>query len=425
VIGSRKKGILGFHMYAATSFYTSFSRGAICDRLYNVSHHIQNADAWAYLQRQPPSTSPPFSPPNARTSRHVLQRHPSFADVSPYDAFREDDRLEGRTRPPPQRRDLGFVLGRERTGGHEREIPQRRKVAQRGGRVDEEFLCGGDMGVSEHPKTRPSEKGTCMGRVSYEDDGVQRFESREPRRDLGDERCGGADVKRHDGESPERARREQQGIEGQGGVAGVEGHRDALDRAAADKVGGDVWGGEDGAEVFEAGQGLGREREGVHGVEAPETDLDEVVLRLEEAGEEGLAAHRGGEHPEREGASLEDPREIGGVVAGGELEAEVGEVGEALEGAVEEAEKVGGEDVVGPLEVEAADERRIDVVPREGLHEAQRPLGGDVDQRTVQHARGDLVHDGARREHRDEVAPRNVSENELERLWRQHRKWAQ
>ena len=263
--------------------------------------------------------------------------------------------------------------------------------------------------------------GTCMGRVSDEDDGVEGFEAGEARRDLGDERCGGADVERHDGEPSERARREQQGVEGQGGVAGVERHRDALDRATADKVGGDVWRGEDGAKVFEAGQGLGREREGVHGVEAPETDLDEVGLRLEEAGEEGLAAHRGGEYPEREGASLEDPREIGGVVVGGELEAEVGEVGEALEGALEEAEKVCGEEVVGPLEVESTDELRIQVVPREGLDEAQGPLGGNVYQRTIQHTRGDLVHDRTRGEQRDEVAPRDVSENELECLWRQHR----
>lgn len=40
------------------------------------------------------------------------------------------------------------------------------------------------------------------------------------------------------------------------------------------------------------------------GVESPQTDLDEVVLRLEEAGEERFTTHRGGEHSEREGASL-------------------------------------------------------------------------------------------------------------------------
>ena len=37
-------------------------------------------------------------------------------------------------------------------------------------------------------------------------------------------------------------RAEQQGVEGQGGVARVERHGDTLNWAAADKVGGDVWG---------------------------------------------------------------------------------------------------------------------------------------------------------------------------------------
>lgn len=37
--------------------------------------------------------------------------------------------------------------------------------------------------------------GTCMIRVSYEDDSVQGFKHRKSFRDLGDKRCGRPDVK--------------------------------------------------------------------------------------------------------------------------------------------------------------------------------------------------------------------------------------
>lgn len=131
-----------------------------------------------------------------------------------------------------------------------------------------------------------------------------------------------------------------------------------------------MWGGEDGAKVFEAGEGLGWEGECVDGVETSETDLDHVVLRFKEAGEEGFASHRGGEYFEGEGASLEDPCEIGGDVEGGEFEAEVREAVESLQGTVEETEKVCCEDVVGPFEVESTDEWRIKIVSSEGFDEA-------------------------------------------------------
>lgn len=175
--------------------------------------------------------------------------------------------------------------------------------------------------------------------------------------------------------------------------------------------------------MSETGEGLGREREGMDRVESPQTDFDEVVLRLEKVGEEGFASHRGGEHSERERASLQDPGEIGWVVSGGEFEAEVGEVAESLEGTVEEAEKVACEDVFVPLEVESTDKRGIKIVASEGFDEAQCSLWGDVDEGTVQYASGDLVEERAGGEYRKKIAPRNVSENELQRLWREHLVW--
>ena len=175
--------------------------------------------------------------------------------------------------------------------------------------------------------------------------------------------------------------------------------------------------GEDGAKVGEAREGVGGEGKGVDGVEAAETDFDDVVLGFEEAGEEGFAAHRGGEDAEGKGAALEDPCEVGGVVVGGEFEAEVGQVGEALEGAVEEAEKVGGQDVFGPFEIESTDERGIDVVARERLHEPQCALRGNVDECAVQHTSGDVMQERAGSEYRNEIAPRKVPQDELERLW--------
>lgn len=95
-------------------------------------------------------TTPPFqclcSPCRCHVrlcSRCVLQRHPSSVDVSPYDAFGKNDGLERRTRPVPQRGNLGFVFRRERSGRHEREISERLELIQRGCGLEEKFLSSG------------------------------------------------------------------------------------------------------------------------------------------------------------------------------------------------------------------------------------------------------------------------------------------
>lgn len=213
--------------------------------------------------------------------------------------------------------------------------------------------------VSPHVRIngREKKKETCMGRLSYKDDGVERFERGQTRCDFGDEYRGGSDVERHDGEATEWAGGEEEGVERGGGVAGVERHGDALDGTTADKVGGEVWGGEHGAKVCETREGFRGEREGVDGVETSEADFDDVVLGFEEAGEEGFAAHRGGETFEGKGASLEDPCEVGGDVGGREIETEVRKVVESLQRTLEEAEKVGCEGILGPFKLESTDER--------------------------------------------------------------------
>ena len=56
------------------------------------------------------------------------------------------------------------------------------------------------------------------------------------------------------------------------------------------------------------------------------------------------------------------------------------EVGEAVESAAEETEKVSGEEVSGPFEVETTDKRRVKVVPNKGFDEANGTLCRNVNQ---------------------------------------------
>ena len=255
--------------------------------------------------------------------------------------------------------------------------------------------------------------GTCMGGLPHEHDGVQRLERREARRDRGDQRGGRPGVKRHDRQPAQRAGRQQERVERGGGVPGGDRHGHALHRPAAHEGGGETRRGEHGAKVRQARECAGGEGTGVHGVQPAEADLAEVGLGLEEAREQGFAAHRGREGAEGKGAAVEDPGEAGRDVGDREFEAEVDEMVEPLERAVEEAEKVGCQDVVGPFEVESADEWGVEVVAREGLDEPQGLLGRDINQRTVQNASDDRVEDRVDSEQRDEIAPRYVPENEF------------
>ena len=113
---------------------------------------------------------------------------------------------------------------------------------------------------------------------------------------------------------------------------------------------------------------------------------------------------------------MEDPGKVGGVIDDREFEAEVGEMAETLESAVEETEKVGGEDVVGPIEVESTDERGIKVVSDEGFEEAEGAFWVDVDERTVEQARSEVVKERASGEDRKEIISREVDKDELEGL---------
>ena len=252
-----------------------------------------------------------------------------------------------------------------------------------------------------------------MGGLPHEHDGVQRLERREARRDRGDQRGGRPGVKRHDRQPAQRAGRQQERVERGGGVPGGDRHGHALHRPAAHEGGGETRRGEHGAKVRQARECAGGEGTGVHGVQPAEADLAEVGLGLEEAREQGFAAHRGREGAEGKGAAVEDPGEAGRDVGDREFEAEVDEMVEPLERVVEEAEKVGCQDVVGPFEVESADKWRVEVVAREGLDEPQGLLGRDINQRTVQNASDDRVEDRVDSEQGDEIAPRYVPENEF------------
>jgi hypothetical protein len=213
-----------------------------------------------------------------------------------------------------------------------------------------------------------------------------------------------------------------------GRVVGMERHGYALDGAATYEGGGDKRRGVYAAKVFETGEYVCGERElvvvcvvlvvRVSGWDTAEADFDDVGLSLEEAGEDGVAAHRGGEYFEREGTSLEDPRKGRGVVCGGEVEAEVRKAGESLEGAMEETEKVGCELRVVPFEVEAMDETRIEIVAGECFDEMERLLRGKVDQRTIEHASSDVVKDGTDRQRWNEFASRKLHKHQLERFCR-------